>query len=217
MQLGSATLYASKPRRRAVARTPREMLVQLIKRSGKSQSEVARELGFASTAGFNRYTREQTQGSRPIPADIVNRLLPLLKGKGHPAITSDEVLALSGLTALPSPAPAALITPTVFLRIRYRVESGTFFKLENTKPIGTSFIGSVPDYPAANQFVASLNGAYIHCVDPEQVAPEMRITKRSLVAVPYDKTGLVELRVVGAGEKVQGKALGVVIGLYVRE
>lgn len=61
---------------------PREHLKALIERSGLSQAEIARRMGFASTAGLNRYVRHETQGDRPISAKVVLQLADILVGHG---------------------------------------------------------------------------------------------------------------------------------------
>lgn len=75
--------------------TPREHLRELIRRSGLSQTEVARMMGYSSPAGLNLWLRER-QGNRPIAPRIVQALAPILLGTGRPAITQADLSNLLG-------------------------------------------------------------------------------------------------------------------------
>lgn len=221
MQLQSATNDASHTkRRRAVANDPpRVLLKSLIDRSGMSQAELARRIGFSHTSGLNAYMRP-VFGDKPIPADILKKLIPHLKGKGLPPITVEEITALAGLPATVIRLPAPRTTPgapDVFLPVRYRVEVGAYFKLEQTKGLGTAPIGASASFIASAQFVAVIGGAYIHCVEPTMFAAGQEVGRRALVAVLFEKTGLVELKLVTLNGKPPGKVLGIVIGGYFTE
>lgn len=197
-------------------KTPRELLEDLINRSGLTQTAVANLLGFSHTSGLNRYTREQTQGDRPIAVNIVKKLLPVLVGRGNPPITTDEVMSLTTLTgsgeATTAAAPAG---PS--LQVRYRVEKGTYVKLGDQSAIGPAPICCAADFAPYSQFVVAQGRKYLHCVDKAQFSPGALMGKRAVVAVPFEKTSLHEIMVERVSEKMSGRVLGIVIGTYERE
>lgn len=198
------------------AKAPREMLKALIEKSGLSQSEVANKMGFAHPSGLNRYMRETTQGDAPIPVDIVKRLVPILRGLGHPSITTEEIMALTTLP-LSNGVVREGSVGSPGLDIRYRVEAGTYHKLSDVQGFGRSAICAAADYPAAAQFVAAMGKDQLHCVDKSQFTPIALMGRRALIAVRYNQSDLYEIKVATIGEKIAGQVLGVIIGKYSRE
>lgn len=161
---------------------PREMLTDLITRSGLTQSEVAKRIGFSHTSGLNRYVRADTQEDRPIAINLVKKLLPVLVGKGNPPIRVEEVMALTTLTGMPSSTrgeqPALLSS---VLELRFRVEKGTYVKLLDHVPISAgSPICVAAGFGFASQFVVVNGREYLHCVDKSEFEPGQLLGKRAV-------------------------------------
>lgn len=201
----------------AQTKTPRELLEDLINRSGLTQTAVANLLGFSHTSGLNRYTRAQTQGDRPIAVNIVKKLLPVLVGRGNPPITAEEVMSLTTLTGSGEAAAAVASSAGPTLQVRYRVEKGTYVKLGDQSAIGPAPICCAADFAPYSQFVVVSGRSYLHCVDKSQFSPGALMGKRAVVAVPFEKTGLHEIIIERVSEKMAGRVLGIVIGTYERE
>lgn len=206
----------SKKGQHVVSVPPREMLKALIERSGLSQSEVAKKMGFASPSGLNRYIREATQRDDPIPVDVVKRLVPILRGIGHPVITQDDIMSLTTLPISPGSGREQPIGGGS-LEVKYRVEAGTYHKLADIRSIGRSAICPAADYPAGAQFVAMMGKDQLHCVDKSQFTPTALMGRRALLAVRYGQSDLYQVEVGTIGEKMPGTVLGVIIGQYSRE
>ncbi len=217
---------------------PREVLKELYERAGISEAKLSRELGYGSSAGLNRYTRESQQGDKPIPYKIVQRLIPFLRGAGNPPITLEEILAVSDYQNIPKPVVKAFEAAVVndgdgLLVVKCRIEAGVFLRL-GAKTYGAARIGVIGDYPASVQWVAvdvDQPGVQWHCVDAEIFSTDLA-TRQVIVGVPagVGVTDVVEIRrgkvsavrngvpVVYAddGDLLEGRVLGVVVGKYER-
>ena len=228
-------------------KTACERLKALRARTGLSTHDIARALGYASASSYHKYERPAAQKARPIPIDIVRRLVPLFRGRGDPPVTEEEMLALTDLgTALPKSVVAEYMSPTVddgkgLLVVRYRVEPGVFTAHAiGGRQYGASRIGASAEYDVQKQFVVVCvngpdtwykKGTQLHCVEPTEFPMSAMRKKHVVVAAPYKGGELAEIVVaqvttveasglvmVGIdGVPVEGKVLGVVIGFYSRE
>lgn len=80
--------------------TVTDRLKELRERAGLVQSEIADKLGYKTQSGYQRY-ESATEYDKPyLSNEIVEKLIPILQGKGHPPITLDEILSLAGFTTV---------------------------------------------------------------------------------------------------------------------
>lgn len=77
-------------------------------RSGLSMAKVAKALGFKTTSGYQHYEDPEKYTKSVLPLPIAQRLATVLAGKGHPPITTKEVLVLTGMENLSTPQIASL-------------------------------------------------------------------------------------------------------------
>lgn len=223
---------------------PRLKLKALIERSGTSVSRLAKLLGYSHASGLSNYLQERVQGDRPIPYDVVRRLMPHLRGAGNPPITVEELLAVTDVRDVPKPIERAFVAAVVtdedgLLQVRYRIEPGVLMRSGVNRSFGAARIGVSKEFPSGAQFVTVLGeeisgvgpaGTQLHCVSPEHFAQNSLVNKRVVFGVsvgpdviepvlgtvrkgPDSETTVV---VNDAGEVLQGRILGVVIGMYLR-
>lgn len=206
---------------------PYAVLRDLVDRSGLAYADIARQLEYASTSGFSSFLNPK-MGDKPIPFKLIQKLIPLLQGRGTPPITSDELLAVSEVRSLrpPSSPEATGIRPVPNeLRVRYRVEPGVFMDMSiiNRKVYGSSGLVAINDYPAASQFAVTVaddpRSTTLLCVEPDKVSVLQRSGRRCVVMVEREKTGLAEITLQKCDDegRVNGTMLGVVIGAFTRE
>lgn len=71
-----------------------EKLQHLKDRSGLSLRAIAREMGYSQASSIQRYF-SASYPDAGLPANFISKLLTVLPGKGNPAITREDVLALA--------------------------------------------------------------------------------------------------------------------------
>jgi hypothetical protein len=74
--------------------SPTEQLRALIKRAGLTSSDVARQLGYKSASGFQRYI-DPDEFEDGIPMEMVLRLAPIIAERGESRINFLEILHLA--------------------------------------------------------------------------------------------------------------------------
>lgn len=240
MRVASATT-TSRKRVKVVAdkMKPRERLAELRARARFSVREVAKALGYESPAGYHRYEREAKQGDDVIPLDIVRRLIPLFVGRGHPAITNEDMMLLTDVgSSFPRAVVSGYFTPQrstngAGMPVRFRVEPGVYTKVGQEARNGQGAVCHSPLYTQDKQFVAVVRladgpwyaiGDQLHCVEETEFSPASKRGRRAVVSAPYKGGELVEVvtaeisedgGLVGHdGQSVDGTVLGVVIGFY---
>jgi len=204
-----------------------------------SGGQLAKRLGYSSPSGYLKYEQEKHLGDRLIPDEVIRRLIPVMRGAGSPPITTEELLAISDVKQISRPVERAYVEAIDdsqgLLPVSYRVESGVYIRANSTRSLGTSRIGSTPEFPSSSQFVAALAenipdvgppGSQLHCLRPSELNPKTMNGKRVLVGASAD-SDLVELVIgrVGSdgseysldGLPIEGCILGVIIGTYRRE
>jgi phage repressor protein C with HTH and peptisase S24 domain len=72
-----------------------QRLRALRERSGLSMAEVAREIGFKAQSSYQRYEDDTLYRRDWLDPELVEKLRKTLVGKGDPAITNDDISALS--------------------------------------------------------------------------------------------------------------------------
>ena len=230
--------------RHAVKKKPYEILKSLRMRAGLSGAEVGRALGYSSNNGYNQYEYEN-RVDKLIPTPLLTKLIPILRGRGNPPVTADELIAISEARSLPSDTPSlaglsssppdTLDEANVMFRapsgsallpVLYRAEAGVFMEATRagTKRYGDGPIGPTPDVDTNGQFCVAVVGSdrreTLHCVKPDQVGKASRVGRRCVCTLERDKTGLVEIivsRIAPSGEPENGDLVGIVIGSYARE
>ncbi|MBO6510142.1 MAG: hypothetical protein JJ979_16965, partial [Roseibium sp.] len=55
---------------------------------------IAKAFGLKGRSGYQRYENPETFTKDDLPLNLVRKLLPLMVGKGDPAITVEEVMDL---------------------------------------------------------------------------------------------------------------------------
>jgi hypothetical protein len=207
---------------------PYAVLRDLVDRSGLSYADIARQLDYASTSGFSSFLNPK-MGDKPIPFKLIQKLIPLLQGRGTPPITSDELLGVSEVRSLRPPASPleaqGIRAVPNELRIRYRVEPGVFMDtgMLSRKVYGPSGLVAINEYPAQNQFAVLVaddpKTTTLLCVEPDKVPILMRRGRRCVTMVEREKTGLAEIVLAECDEdgRVHGTILGVVVGVFTRE
>lgn len=210
-----------------VAKLPRETLRDLRLRSGLSAARIAKAVGYASTNGYITHEYEKW-GDKPIPAKLVEKLIPLMVGRGSPPITTDELISISDVRRIRALVPRQQSTPQShvpngpLVLVRYRVERGVYVDKDELPRRSFGHAPFVPSamYDSAVQFaavVADDPGLVLHCVDPDQVPADRRQNRRCVYLSERANTGLYEV-LLGtfneAGEAPKGELVGVVIGAY---
>lgn len=212
-------------------------LKDIRERAGISGSQIARDMGYKSPSGYLRY-EQPIQGNNPIPYDVIKRLIPFLRGRGNPAVTAEELLALTDAKDIPKPIQQAFVGLVSdgegLLAVRYRVEPGVYVRSDAAKSYGASRIGGSTAYPTDAQWVAVVTegnekvkaNTQLHCVDPSAVANGVGKKRRVVIGIPVHE-GIVEIATActdtegglyGAdGLPIEGMILGYVIGAYVPE
>lgn len=240
MRATSMALQAhTKGKRVMTTKLPRERLKALRERSGLSGSELARSLGYANPSGYFRFEQEKMQGTRPLPYEVVKRLIPILRGRGEPPITAEELLLLTDAKDIPKPIQQAFVSVVDssgggLLAVKYRIEKGVFVRVSSTRSYGASRLGVSALYPPDVQFAAVVSGddsglpsgTQLHCVEPDAIPTGSIKGRRVLVGIP-ETEGIVEVTVgkMGTdgnpfsldGMPLEGSILGVVIGAFVPE
>lgn len=201
---------------------------------------MATALGYKSAPGYYRFEQEDTQGDRDLPMDLVERLVPLLRGRGNPAITLDEILVLAGIgnkqAALAQAVKRSVDTAVKHaefvveteggkvLPVRYRLSPGVYVDVTAAATsMGISMIGVSPEYPAASQFAAMImddmpglpRGTQLHCVSRDEFG---RTAGRTLlVATQHAASSLVTYAMKRDEDIASNDTIvGVVVGRYTR-
>ena len=227
---------------------PCEILRDLRERTGLSGSEIARRAQYKSASGYLRWENPEKKEhqDRLIPYHVVQQLLPIFVGKGHPPVTHDEMLAISDAKSIPADIRASFgavskeygeaFQASRGMPIRFTVQKGVYVDLNERQDNESATSPMLPslEFASAAQFVVSLGqsrGTLLHCVEPDQISHARVVGKRVLVGVERNATGLYE-KVLGRaisvesenwrvetadGRTVVGKPLAVVIWSYVRE
>jgi transcriptional regulator with XRE-family HTH domain len=214
---------------------PRERLKALRERSGLSGIELAKVLGYKSAPGYYAYEQERTQRDKPIPYDVIKRLMPVLRGKGTPPITSEDLMDLTASSDRPKDRhdvisivekqiQRELIGTNHFVPVRLRIESGTYMDSKQpVKLLGPSRIGYSPEYTQDSQFVALLSyahgefdaGTQLHCATLSEFSVQSAVARTHVVSIRFDGTPLVSYAVVdGRNVTSDMQTVGVIIGRY---
>jgi hypothetical protein len=150
----------------AVSQTPRERLRDMIDRAGLSTTEVALAAGYSDRSGLNKYLDKNQQGDKLIPWSCVKRLVTVLRGRGNPAITIDDLVDVSTNRGKAGSRLAEVLTRSrdvedfrvnnagTLLPVIARAENDVYVHPDKaSKTYGTSRIGLSPEYPATSQGV----------------------------------------------------------------
>lgn len=218
------------------SKAPREVLIDLWRRTGLSGSEIAKRAGYATPSGFYSLTHEVKQGNRKISHEAIRKLIPVMRGLGSPPVTIDELLAISDAAPDTKTEAAALSrvssaaadvialnseTGGALLPLRYRAERGTYAR-KDTPPrnFGTSRIGVSPEFPLFAQSAVVVNdehalptfkrGTHLHVVQYAVFKGHPMAGRAVLIAVngPAD---LVEI-IVGRVGRVEDDGRMVLVG-----
>lgn len=229
---------ANSPREKKVSQKPIYIrLKEIRERAGISGSQIARDLEYKSPSGYLRY-EQPDQGNRPIPYDVVKRLIPLLRGRGDSPVTAEELLLLTDAKDLPKPVQQAFVGIVSdgdgLLAVKYRVERNVYIKIDAARSYGASRIGVSRLYPSDAQWAAAVTediddtkaGTQLHCVAVDQFSETARRGRRVVIGVPISGD-IVEVAVARIGTDgvphgqdgmpVTGQVLGVVVGSYTPE
>lgn len=74
-----------------------EQLRVLRERADLSMDKLAKLIGMKGSSSYQRYENPTLYRRQFLPFDLVKRLVPVLAGRGSPAITPSEVLSLAGV------------------------------------------------------------------------------------------------------------------------
>lgn len=181
-----------------------DKLQDLKERSGMPLRAIAREMGYKQASSIQRYF-SQDYAADSLPDQFVKKLLDVLPGKGTPAITREDVLALADgvlmatSTAAEVKAPAPTSQPVGTVPILGEVAAGiwmesSLFESENQE---NSHIPFDPRFPVESQFILKVrgesmnlvapNGDYILCVDYFKAGISPKV--EDLVLVERSKDG----------------------------
>lgn len=138
--------------------TLHEKLQILKERSGLSLRAIAREMGYSQASSIQRYF--SVDYAEPVlPANFISKLLSVLPGKGAPAITREDILALADGTVaeLQRKAPAI---PKTGVPIMGEVAAGLWMEaaLFETEKAEESTISYDVRFPAQAQYVVRVRG-----------------------------------------------------------
>lgn len=135
-------------------------LKDLRLRAELPMSAIAQAFGLKGRSGYQRYENPETFTKDDLPLNLVRKLLPLMVGKGDPAITVDEVMDLAG--GLPGGAELQTVTLSS-LPVLGVVAAGVW--LENdAEPEQFEHVPVTPDprYRTAAQFGVKVRGTSIN-------------------------------------------------------
>lgn len=165
---------------------PAELLKEYRIRAGVSAADAARACGFKGdnpTAGYSAYENVTKRGDKLVPNEkIIQPLLKLLVGKGHPSVTVEDLLSISDAKNLPQMLESvarqneigrsltdggetrpAMNVPNVgtsarHVPIKYRVEAGVYMSEDasSRRRYGWSPFVFSPDFPEDRQFACSI-------------------------------------------------------------
>lgn len=147
-------------------------LTALRDRAGLTMQEMALALGYAGRSSIQRYESEGEYTKAWLPREFVDKLVPILVGRGDPPITKAEVLRLAGWT------PDLLLgvgetahAPEVegIMPVLGEVRAGRWLEVdemaqERHKPIP---VGNDPDYADKPQFALKVLGTSMNRVFDE--------------------------------------------------
>lgn len=77
-----------------------EKLRQLRARAKLSQAQIAKKMGLKGQSSYQRYEDATEFQKVYLPGEFVEKLIPILQGKGQPPIALDEILSLAGLSTI---------------------------------------------------------------------------------------------------------------------
>jgi SOS-response transcriptional repressor LexA len=87
-----------------------EELKRLRERAGLSMDELARQIGYKNASSYQRYENATLFKKQYLPMQFIEKLIPILSGKGAPPIDSAEILSLAGVAEVVSKSmPGATI------------------------------------------------------------------------------------------------------------
>lgn len=72
-------------------------LEKLRRRAGLSMTEMARQMGFRTPSGYQRYEDPAEFDAKPLPFKHLREVVQILKGRGSPPITVSEIYPLFGV------------------------------------------------------------------------------------------------------------------------
>jgi hypothetical protein len=209
---------SNKTKGAAVSLTPRERLREMLDRAGISSTQAALAAGYSDRSGLNKYLDKNQQGDKPIPWSCVKRLVDVLRGRGNPSITLDELVDISTNRGKAGNRLAQVITRSrevddfravnagTLLPVIARAESDVYVHSDKAqKSYGTSRISVSPEFPATSQGVVLVvdpsferysQGTQLHVVQMSEF-PGLDLTGRHGVAlVPASGGPLCEVTVV---------------------
>ncbi len=94
-------------------------------------SAMAKELGYRTASGYQRYESAEDFKKDRLPSDLVERLAHVLVGRGEPAITLVEVGGLGGRLDLRTLTDPPIATPLVAIpEYDVRVSAGGGFHID---------------------------------------------------------------------------------------
>lgn len=171
--------------------TLRDKLQLLKERSGLSLRAIAREMGYSQASSIQRYFSADYP-EKGLPANFISKLLAVLPGKGDPAITRDEILALAdgSVAEIQKKLPEL---PNSGVPIVGEVAAGLWMEaaLFETENSLESTISYDVRFPAQAQFVVRVrgeslnriagNGDLLLCVD--YLAAGIELKENDLVLV----------------------------------
>lgn len=171
--------------------TLRDKLQLLKERSGLSLRAIAREMGYSQASSIQRYFSADYP-EKGLPANFISKLLAVLPGKGDPAITREDILALAdgSVAEIQKKLPEL---PNSGVPIVGEVAAGLWMEaaLFETENSLESTISYDVRFPAQSQFVVRVrgeslnriagNGDLLLCVD--YLAAGIELKENDLVLV----------------------------------
>ncbi len=177
-------------------------LQTLKERSGLSLRAIAREMGYSQASSIQRYFSASYSG-HTLPANFIGKLLHALPGKGDPAITRADILALADSTVSeiqrkPPELPAQGVPVVGEVAAGLWMEAA-LFEAENTETSNVSFDIR---FPAHAQYIVRVrgeslnkiaaNGDLLLCVDYLAAGIEMKENDLVLVERSRDNGQTIE-------------------------
>lgn len=165
-----------------MARKPCEILKALRERAGLSGKECARAYnGSENQTTYFRYEDQGRMRTKQIPWRLIERLIPVMVGKGEPPIRVEELVAISdaknfgsvgrvmlnpvlteGTGASPvSRPPSELAGAGIPMRFWAERGSYTDTALLETKSYGPSPIAASPEWPVEKQFAVRVGDVHM--------------------------------------------------------
>lgn len=169
-----------------------QRLKDIRQRAGLSMQELAKAMGYRNSSSYQRYEDPSLTRDDSLPIKFVQKLLPVVTGKGAPAISDREIMELVG--------PLLATSTTEQMEVSGRVAAGIWQDLDETSqtPLGYLPVQNDRRYAGRHQYALLVDGESMNKILPSGtyvvVVEAFGRSPRhdDLVVVRRNRSGLIE-------------------------